>query len=680
MKWKKTILALFLLRMCVASIQAEADEVSYYNTQEEGKKPVELEEIVVTATRHKSYLRDAPSKVTVITKEEIEKSDASTVEDILSTIPEVNIVGGSTYLTMKRQLTLRGVPDQSRTLVMVDGIPMNSAYRGRVQWGMIPAKDIERIEIVYGPMSALYGSGAMGGVINIITQLPKKKCEGYLSTRYGTLDSWYTVFSQGGRIGKFAYSFCGHFFDTDGYIPEKEPASYDIKRGKKEWSASAKFAYFPDEESSLLFGLLHDDVDASFGRRYSNMDDNASIGYMTFKKSWDRAAMNMSFFVNDQLWNREFDQGPDYNYLNMVEDVDQRYIGGMLSVNFFIAENNTLSTGVDYKHGKMDVHDVYQTYTRTAGSKGWQNLASIFLQDEHRFLGGRLIFTGGLRTDYCKSYDGSSFDTGKTAGPGKVKPFFYRYDDRNWFAVSPKVSLLFHLREFTTLRASIGRAFNSPNLKELYPVLARPNRTVKGNPDLDPETLLSYELGFNHWFNDKVSLGLSTYYSQGKDFISQRTIDTKTFQYDNISKVKMWGVETELGFNIIEQLALSCGFTYNESTLEEDQTDPTLNGNLLALQPRHKASLKLVYDNPELFRANADLCYVGKMYSDNENTNELDGYFVFDLGISKAIGKYVELSLICQNLFDKKYDIPNVPKDDLEAPGRLVFISGTVKW
>lgn len=146
-----------------------------------------LEEIVVTATRTEKELASAPGSVSVVTKEDIEKRDVKTVDESLNTLSGVFNIRGKGLMDTMASITLRGIPEQKRTLILMDGITLNNAYSGGVKFGGFAIEDIERIEVVKGPFSSLYGGYAMGGVVNIITKMPEKR-EFVVKSGYGS--SW----------------------------------------------------------------------------------------------------------------------------------------------------------------------------------------------------------------------------------------------------------------------------------------------------------------------------------------------------------------------------------------------------------------------------------------------------------------------------------------------------------
>jgi iron complex outermembrane recepter protein len=178
----KLFLMVFVLSICSTVFAVEGEEKTNIQTKDE----TNLEEIVVTATRTEKEVESAPGDVHVVTKKEIEQRNIKTVDEALNTTPGVFNRRGKGLMDTLANISLRGIPGANRTLILKDGLPLNNAYTGDVAWGM-SSDNIERIEIVEGPFSSLYGGYAMGGVVNIITKMPEQR-EFTLKSGYGT--SW----------------------------------------------------------------------------------------------------------------------------------------------------------------------------------------------------------------------------------------------------------------------------------------------------------------------------------------------------------------------------------------------------------------------------------------------------------------------------------------------------------
>jgi len=195
-----------------------ADEVKEKEKAKETKKEeIEMEEIVVTATRTEKPLKEVPASVSVVTKEDIEKRNVQAVDQAINTLPGVFDKRGKGLMDTTARVSLRGIPMGNRTLILMDGLALNSAYTGSVKWNGLFPENVERIEVVRGPFSSLYGGYAMGGVVNIITKMPEKR-ELTLKGGYGSDNFWNGYFSYGDRFMERLSAFVSYGYKaTDGY-------------------------------------------------------------------------------------------------------------------------------------------------------------------------------------------------------------------------------------------------------------------------------------------------------------------------------------------------------------------------------------------------------------------------------------------------------------------------------
>lgn len=188
------------------------------------KAETKLDEVVVTATRTEKSIADAPGSVSIVSTEEMKKKNIQSVDEALNTLPGVfdNRIKGLMGTTST--VTFRGLSGSGRTLLLLDGMPMNDAYSSSQQWGGLNVQDLDRIEVVRGPSSSLYGGAAMGGVINMLSLMPEKR-EFSISSGYGDALSsdnamknlWSTHLSYGDKIGKLRLYTAFGYRSTDGY-------------------------------------------------------------------------------------------------------------------------------------------------------------------------------------------------------------------------------------------------------------------------------------------------------------------------------------------------------------------------------------------------------------------------------------------------------------------------------
>jgi len=646
--------------------------------KKEDIKGFDLGQVVVTATRTQRQIANIPASVSVIGSEDIKASAFERVDDILRATAGLNVDYhyGMHTVAGNRPVNLRGTGGYGeRTLVLVDGVPQNNANNGWVEWSQIPKEAIERIEIVRGPSSALYGSNAMGGVINIITKKPEKGRETWLQQSVGTMGTWSTKLTQQEKIGKWGYFITGGYGESDGYNASKPRFSYDIKRFSREDRILAKLFYDIDEDSGVSFGFSRYHHKLGRGRKYFYGYTENYRYWLDWFRNDEKVQWKGQLFVNDDKWDSYFDKAPNYNSLYRREVIPMLAIGGSLQSSIELSNWNSLTIGVDYKHSDLEKKDRYYSGPpRSSGVEGKQRYISTFINDEIKLFDDALIVSLGGRFDYIKAYDGKNWDT----NPGN--DYDNNFSSEDWSRFSPKLGVAWHLSESTTLKSSIGKGFKAPSLYELYTTLTRGPLYIECNPELKPEKVLSYDLTLEHLFSEFLMGRASIYQSHAKDFIGYDTITSTHWKRDNISKVRMRGIEMELEGIMSQQWQWFANYTYNESKIREYSADSSVEGNFLPYTPRHKVGLGLTYTNPQLFDSRLVFNYRNKRYTDNENTSKLDSSCTVDFSISRQVSKNCELALNIENLFDDDYTIYKSTTQDTVGPGRVITGTMTIKF
>lgn len=643
---------------------------------------VKLGDVVVTATRTETPIGSVPASVTVISRDDIEKSTAQSADELLEDVVGVFVrhpvgigAAGTNNIVYMRGL---GGKIEARVLVLKDGVPINDPQTQSVEWNEINIDDIERIEIVRGPGSALYGSNAMGGVINIITRKPAKKLKTTVEGGYGSLHTWYTAFSNSDTIGKFGYYISGRRLESDGYCEtpddKKKPGQNTADVGTKRDNYSARLTYEFDPASSLAFSGSHHRNERS--GKYNLIPDfnlfteDIDRGSLHFKKRWGGTELLATVFSADHDTSYDSARYPDYDTLQYVSKAHMEDFGGSLQVSMGLGENHILTVGTDYKQGKLDKHYDYETSVRKVKSGGKQQYLSFFLQDEMSLLNDRLICTLGGRYDWWKNFGGYSYDD--TLTPRETK-----YEKRTDGSFDPKLGVLYHLTGKTSLRGAVGKAFRSPTLNNLYRGdWSYGFWTYRGNPDLGPEKLWSYELGIDQKWSDGFTVKTTIYQTNAKDFIYIVTTDAVNGirEYNNIGKVRIRGVEVEADYRPAPGWFLYGNYSYNESKIREFKENTVLEGKYLPWIPKWEASIGVTYSNPRIITAGLTGHYVGVIYDDDLNKKEIGNYFTMDLKLSRKITKNLEASLEINDLTDKTYQHSTYSI----SPGRTVM--GNLKF
>lgn len=635
-----------------------------------------MEDVVVSATGFESKVEDVPVKVEVISREEIERSQLQTIDEIIKRLPGVGMKRSFTAeCGPGRELTLGGVPEQKRTLVLVDGIPVNDGFSGAVNWSLIPKNSVERVELVHGPMSALYGSGAMGGVINIITKEPTHGGLNAIEVSAGSDDTYSTFLESSKRNGKHGYYFSGRFYDTDGYMKVKNPQPYHEKNERQDWNVMGKYFYFPDNLSKLTLSSYAVEENYSRGRIYTdqrNRQFGVQGSYETELARGNELSLSLYYNYNNRLVEVSGPR-PAYNSLEHTEENDVHRIGETFKLVMPLDEVNTLTWGVDASYTFFDKNNDYKLTLRDAYAEGEQVLVSVFAQNEAVLDYGEHVFmpTAGLRADYGKSFDGVMYDSGLSVDRS--------YDDESWSALNPKVGLVYHYKNSTTVRTGIGTSFAAPTLSELYNVFDRGPFVINGNPELDPERSISYTLGLEQRVSEDMNFQIDGFYTRGKDFISTRIVSAPFISYyDNISEVEIRGVNTSLTYALTSELSTYLGYSYTDSQILKDEFNSNNEGNDVPFQPNHKFRVGMVYVLSNNFSLDLSANYFDERYTavSGGKENLLDDYLSIDLFMTKKLTKSIDLSIGLENLLDEKNTVYSLPSEEASySPGLQASIS-----
>jgi len=716
---------------------------------EETKDTAAIKEIIVTATKTPQEIENVPASASVVTREDISKRNIQALDQALRELPGVFERRGKGLMDTLAHISLRGLPGKERTAILLDGLPLNDSYTNSVEWAGLPVESVEQIEVVRGPVSALYGGNAMGGVVNIITRMPEKQ-EILVKAGYGTDQTWSTRLGYGNKVlDKISFRLGAEYLDTDGYpanlatktasagagIPvtgwtrtttSTGSATYIVgNTGNNTWSQGnfdAKVALDLPNTSKLTLGYVRQQRAYDYDRYESYLRDASGdpviSGSVTFDNPAQRASLSESNFLNgegkaaadiytlrietqpadrcslklnagltdrNKNWYTTPDSSATWdNGTGKVSESPSKTCQAEIQSDLMVAPENILTVGLSYRQGEATSEEYNLSFWKDENSKtslaycseGKDRTYALFAQDEWHLPKNLTLFLG-LRYDYWKTYDGS-YDTDGSGATAAVN-----YPDRTDENLSPKISILYKPREMTTLRLSGGTAFRSPNVYNLYRTwVSSTGWTYRGNPNLEPETTASWELGWEQ----KTSFGTrfkATYfenYVQDLIYLVTDTSLSKTKTYQNAAKAEVKGVELELRQRINTFLEAFGTLTYNDAVITEYPSNPTIEGKQLTYVPRNMYSVGLDFAYRR-FKGSIVGRYVGKIYSNDDNTDSFryvygsyDPYFAVDAKVSADVSKNIELSLSADNLFDQDYYYY------YESPGTAWFAEMAVRF
>lgn len=622
----------------------------------------EQDPIVVTATRLATPESQLGSSVTVITAEDISRKQLKTVPEALRTVPGVDVVqaGGPGQQT---SVFMRGA-SSSHTLVLVDGINIAdpSSPSGAVDFSSLVLDNVERIEIVRGPQSTLYGANAIGGVISIVTRKGQGRPRATLSLQAGNHSSNYQQLGLRGASDQFDYSLSGTHLKTHASSVTPE----DLRGG-----LPAEADRYRNNTLSARLGFAASDVldFALFGRYIGDKQRiDPEVGFGTIEDA-DAELKNREYFLRgesraallDGRWEATLAAAyTDYNRRNNnrrsnpFETLQQtRFQGDTLELtinnDLYLAENHTLTLGGGTKKESMnnDGFSDFGGFIVSELSEAGERTNYAYVQDQFSFM-ERIFGTAGLRLD-----DRDDFGSELT----------YRL-----------TGVYQHRPTHTRFSGSAGTGFRAPSLFELSGFT--PNNfgsAFRGNPDLNPEKSFGWELGFDQsLFADRLSFGITYFKNDIKDLIE--TVFDVNFNStpENINKVHLSGFETFVAADILSNLSARVDYTFTDADVSDNSNRPLLR------RPRKKASATLNYQVTDKAHAYLGVDYVGKRKDIDRATAAVikaKDYTVLNTALNYAVTPQFSLEARINNLMDKNYE----PADGFEALGRNYMLGFTGK-
>lgn len=644
------------------------------------------DEVVITASRSTDEIKKIPARITVISRKEIEASPYNKIEDVLKYAAGINVMSPGGMYSMRPVVTLRGLggDEQGRTLILVDGVPVNKGDTGGVNWARLNPDDIERIEVFHGPGSGIYGNGAMGGVINIITRKPTKPLEGGARISYGTYNTLLTSANIGGYSSNGLYfRFSGMYNTSDGYndMPAefREDPDYTVPRFLDEFNFSTKAGW-------NINPLLNVEVEYDLFRTKKGEGEKIEAPdgeYRHFNTDFlsthlSGANGNFSYHVN-VFYQYEYYFKLDERMQNGAYsrfDVKSDRIDKGMTANFTnrFSASNKLIYGAEARYGSVDGGDYYVTSPDSVVNKGKLDIYALFVQDDQKFLDSKLTLTLGLRYDYAKFHDGD-YVTTDGSWTGILPPL----ENHSWDAVSPRAGLSYQLNKNNRLYLSWSRGFRASILDDLCrsgwmwvgPKIA--------NPELGPETIDNFEIGGDFSLSDKITMAPSVFYAQGKDFLYYvATGDSlwgkrPVYQRQNITEVNIFGIELQTMFRASDQIRLFANYIFNSSKIGAFDKNPDLEGKILKYTPEHQAKAGILWDLPWISLSLATV-YKSRQYTADDNSAYLDPFITFDAKISKTFRERF-------SAFAEVLDIGDNQHNDSEyylSPGRRINVGLTV--
>jgi len=600
------IFALYLVPLNVLAADPPPEETSV------------LEEIVVSATRAPTPVSQLGSSVTVITSEEIEARHQMQVIDVLRNVPGLSVVqtgarGGTV------SIFIRGTENR-HTLVLVDGVEFRDAAQTGANADLrnLTTDNIERIEVVRGSQSVLYGSDAIGGVVNIITKKGQKQPTGYVSLEAGAYSTKHGV--AGGSFGNdhVTTSITVSGTETDGFSTAGEKDGNNEDDGYENKSAGLKINATPSQILDLNFNLhlstsqqesdgFGYDIDGNSKTLIDNLDTldtDETTGRLEgifhfLEDRWQMAVGGSYTSIERETY---LQYGGEYDFKGTIRKFD-------IQNTFFVDDQNTIVAGVETET---------ETYEDNALEKRITNNA-IYLQEQ--FTAGNFAAAMGIRYDEHDAFGGIT----------------------TW-RVAPTYTIS---ATGTQIKGSVGTGFKAPSLYQLYgPDIDYGDwgYYVVGNENLEPEESIGYDIGIEQpLFNKQLVIAVSWFWNDIDNLIDYNDTDNSVGYY-NISGVQTQGIESSISWHPCDYFNMQLGYTY---------TDIETNGEQLYRRPLHKGTADLNFYPIDNLQVNLNAIYVGER---NDTSEKLEAYTLVNLAASYQVCKNVKVYGRIENLLDEEYE------------------------
>ncbi|MCK8826556.1 TonB-dependent receptor [Natroniella acetigena] len=679
------VLMLSLLIVPVALAEEVEEEISF-----EG---FTLDEFVVIASRHPELLSETPVSVDVITEEDIEQSNAQNVADVLRDVGGVNITdyGGSAGM---KEINIRG-SSADDVLVLIDGQRMNDPQSGGIDLGQLSIGQIESIEVLRGPASAIYGADAAAGVVSITTKSGTIEPETSLNTVFGSFGTKNYNLSHRGSTGDLGYNVNATWKESDGHREQNSDLEQQI--------VFTKFDYRLSDYSDLALSLQYNNSEKGapgsvywpdYNARNDDEDKNVNLQWNREK---DGVTSNAVVYYNDS----QTDYYDDGYYTDPDDDWGTKYYYDEEEEVYYYSEGEKIKEGDPFfSADPNDLEEDERSNTHEINRIGL-DFDQVRRFDDHTLTYGLEIRQYEIDSDMeILTVDLERKEIGKESAlnyalfaqndwqvSGSLKlTIGSRYDEHEEYGseFSPRIGSVYNLNDHLNLYTSAGRAYQAPTVNDLT-----------ANPELEPETSKAYETGIRYLGeNTRGEFGL--FRRDVDDMIKWEPIDHENadpfldWAPDNLDSAKITGGELILNRHLSDSLSVDFNYTYYEEFVESEDEDIYVEDvfgyvemDTEELEQSHIVNLGLNYNKKDFNVNITGRFFDSKTEKEHEKHEEYDldytetnSYFVTDLRVAHELPRDTEVALEVNNLFDKEYEV----RDGYPMPERNYMLNLSKKF
>ncbi len=637
---------------------------------------LETNPIIISHSKSYETFKSSTYLVKQIERDEPDKISILTIDDYLKNQSDINIIRPQGIFSNAPTINQSGMGDiASRTLILYEGIPLNKADDGNINWNMFSASAISNVEITKNSLSGTYGSGAMGGIINFNTYRPfKEGFSGGISLTGGNLNTY-----SGDLTLSYKHkNFKGFFLNTnlnatksDGYIIVPDSLQ------------NTNFEYIPsfleEIKTNLLLGY---DFKTNYKIEliYNFFDDKRGIGYKISEEqggytehdshliilkhllNGKKTNWTTSIYAQEENYFKNIENFKNNSYSLIYVDSKRQDAGLNFSNNYVLFRFLKFTGGINLKTGIVDASDKYQTSTDVVINRGNLMSGDIFGQIKlSPFDKDKLIISGGLNYNYSSLNNAEFLIENPTSATSFMSEFTGALDQNIFKSVSYNSGLRYNFDKISTW-ASFNKGINSPTLDDLTRSGLIKYGFKLANPNLISEKMFNSNIGIGY-FSKTMNLTVEGTYNKGDDFIyyveTGQTIfggNKPLIQKQNITDVEMKLFKVDFSYKLKKWLDVFANYTYNDSKILAFEGKPELEGKKLIYTPKNKANAGILF-KINSYKISLIYHYTSSQYTDNENDNIINLYNIIDFKIGLSLLKNFEVSYSIQNIFDYQYII-----------------------
>lgn len=649
--------------------------------------PALSERVTVTASRAETRLGETAASVVVLSSDELESTAALTPDDALRQVPGFQLfrrTGSRAANPTAQGVSLRGVgaSGASRAVVLYDGVPLNDPFGGWVYWARLPRESIGRVEVVRGGASSLYGSAALGGVIQFVPRARPATRELRLELSYGSQGTPDVSLYAAEQRGHWLFTAAAQDFKTDGYVLVDER-----QRGPVDTNAASRGAtgelYV---ERQFRGGLSLSARASSYGEARQNgtpLQFNRThmrqlVAGGSYEPGGRTGLFTLRAYASTQVLDQSFtavSADRSSETLTRLQRVPAQGSGLSIQWSGFVGRgvggSHTLVAGFESSETRGASDEIVYVAGRASslvGAGGRARNFSLFARDLITIT-PRFILGTAARVDHWRNFRAQQTTRALTS---TATPSVISFADRDETAFSPQLSALFKVNERVSLNATFARAFRAPTLNELYRSFRVGNVLTLAEENLRAERLTSGEAGLIYEPSRGASLRVNAFWMDVTRAVANVTLSTTpaliTRQRRNLGRTRSRGFEAEGEVRPNARWTLSAGYLFADARVASFPADTSLEGLRVPQVARQQFTFQARYTNPTRLNFGLQARASSSQFDDDQNLLRLRGYFTLDALVSRRLARGVEAFAAAENLTGRRYEVGRTPVLTLGPP------------